>query len=237
MWHKFWTNLDRRRLTCSKKEKYKRNREDKLALWMMGKFPGANRIHTTGSQSILHNKICLTLQICTSRFGWPLVYYGHAVVCLVLFLLWIYFYNDHPRDTPFVSEVELEKINRGKSLAHINMDTFVPYKVSPRSTHSKNAECPNVSYSLLFRRSWRRDWSGWFGSMRSPTSFPACFCWCISRPTLSMCSTTVWRRQASSAPFRLYRTFRWSFCSAIAAINSSEYMYVYVSICGYFEWI
>lgn len=62
-----------------------------------------------------------------------MVYYGHAAVCLVLFLLWVYFYNDHPRVNKFVSDVELEKINRGKSDAHINMDKFLPYTVGNQS--------------------------------------------------------------------------------------------------------
>ncbi|KAI1717195.1 major facilitator superfamily domain-containing protein [Ditylenchus destructor] len=66
--------------------------------------------------------------ICESRFGWPMVYYGHSVVCVILFSLWIYFYNDHPRVNQFVSDIELEKINRNKSEAHINMDRFIPYK-------------------------------------------------------------------------------------------------------------
>uniref|UniRef100_A0A915DAD6 Major facilitator superfamily (MFS) profile domain-containing protein n=1 Tax=Ditylenchus dipsaci TaxID=166011 RepID=A0A915DAD6_9BILA len=66
--------------------------------------------------------------ICESNYGWPMVYYGHAVVCVVLFMFWLYFYNDHPRVNRFVSDVELEKINRNKTHAHINMDKFIPYK-------------------------------------------------------------------------------------------------------------
>uniref|UniRef100_A0A915DUC3 Major facilitator superfamily (MFS) profile domain-containing protein n=1 Tax=Ditylenchus dipsaci TaxID=166011 RepID=A0A915DUC3_9BILA len=66
--------------------------------------------------------------LCESSFGWPSVFYINATVCAILFCLWIVFYSDHPRACRFVSSAELEKINRGKSQSHINMDTFVPYK-------------------------------------------------------------------------------------------------------------
>ncbi|KAH7702383.1 protein T22F3.11 [Aphelenchoides avenae] len=39
-----------------------------------------------------------------------------------------YFYNDHPEKVSFVSSDELGNINRGKSQAHIDGDTSVPYK-------------------------------------------------------------------------------------------------------------
>uniref|UniRef100_A0A183BUK4 MFS domain-containing protein n=1 Tax=Globodera pallida TaxID=36090 RepID=A0A183BUK4_GLOPA len=71
--------------------------------------------------------------ICESRFGWPMVYYVHAFACTLLFLLWLCFYNDHPRTNRFVSDSELEKIHRDKSRAHIEMDKFVPYKEILRS--------------------------------------------------------------------------------------------------------
>ncbi|KAI6175986.1 Major facilitator superfamily transporter [Aphelenchoides bicaudatus] len=66
--------------------------------------------------------------LCESSFGWQSVYYGHALVSLILFSLWIYFYTDHPSTSQFVSDVELEKINRNKSESHISMERFVPWK-------------------------------------------------------------------------------------------------------------
>lgn len=74
-----------------------------------------------------------------------MVYYSHAAVGFLLMLLWFTFYNDHPStvctttlknvvytvfiQVPYVSEVELEKIYRNKTKAHIEMDRFIPYKV------------------------------------------------------------------------------------------------------------
>uniref|UniRef100_A0A914DBR9 Major facilitator superfamily (MFS) profile domain-containing protein n=1 Tax=Acrobeloides nanus TaxID=290746 RepID=A0A914DBR9_9BILA len=66
-------------------------------------------------------------QLCESQFGWPAVYYVHGVGCLILFTLWIIFYNDFPERNKRVSAIELEKIHRNKSQAHIQMDSFVPY--------------------------------------------------------------------------------------------------------------
>jgi hypothetical protein len=57
-----------------------------------------------------------------------MVYYVHAAVSTLLFVLWAIFYSDHPRESVFVSDVELETINRGKTKAHITGDGDVPYK-------------------------------------------------------------------------------------------------------------
>jgi len=65
--------------------------------------------------------------LCESSFGWPSVYYTHGGVCFFLFVLWIIFYTDHPAHHRSVSHVELEKIHRNKSEAHIKMDSFIPY--------------------------------------------------------------------------------------------------------------
>lgn len=53
----------------------------------------------------------------------------HALTCSLLFCAWLFFYNDFPERNRFVSAVELEKIHRDKTKAHIEMDSFVPYKV------------------------------------------------------------------------------------------------------------
>jgi hypothetical protein len=87
----------------------------------------------------------LLLKICESRFGWPMVYYVHAVACLCLFLLWLLFYNDHPARNHFVVDQELEKIHRGKSRAHINMDRHVPYRVRER----EREKCTLAFQSML----------------------------------------------------------------------------------------
>uniref|UniRef100_A0A914Z3W5 Major facilitator superfamily (MFS) profile domain-containing protein n=1 Tax=Panagrolaimus superbus TaxID=310955 RepID=A0A914Z3W5_9BILA len=65
--------------------------------------------------------------LCESRFGWPAVYYVHAGASFILFIMWLYFYTDHPGKHRNVSMIEREKIHRNKSEAHINGDKYVPY--------------------------------------------------------------------------------------------------------------
>ena len=55
------------------------------------------------------------------------MYYSHGIVSVILFCSWVYFYTDHPATHRNVSEVELEKIHRNKTAAHIKMDSFIPY--------------------------------------------------------------------------------------------------------------
>ncbi|CAB3397557.1 unnamed protein product [Caenorhabditis bovis] len=52
--------------------------------------------------------------LCTSDLGWPAVYYVHAVVTFGLFILFYFFYRESPTRHAFVSEKELEMIQRGK---------------------------------------------------------------------------------------------------------------------------
>uniref|UniRef100_A0A914P0A9 Major facilitator superfamily (MFS) profile domain-containing protein n=1 Tax=Panagrolaimus davidi TaxID=227884 RepID=A0A914P0A9_9BILA len=66
--------------------------------------------------------------LCESQFGWPSVYYTHGAASVILFGLWVFFYTDHPATHKSVSSTELEKIHRNKTEAHINMDSFIPYK-------------------------------------------------------------------------------------------------------------
>ncbi|RCN50979.1 hypothetical protein ANCCAN_02766 [Ancylostoma caninum] len=56
----------------------------------------------------------ILLQLCESSFGWPSVYYLHAAVSGVLFLAWFYYYRNNPAKHPAMTEIELEKIQRGK---------------------------------------------------------------------------------------------------------------------------
>uniref|UniRef100_A0AC35GJI2 Major facilitator superfamily (MFS) profile domain-containing protein n=1 Tax=Panagrolaimus sp. PS1159 TaxID=55785 RepID=A0AC35GJI2_9BILA len=66
--------------------------------------------------------------LCESRFGWPSVYYSHAAVSLIMFILWLIFYCDDPAKHKSVSAIELEKIHRNKTETHKNMESYVPYK-------------------------------------------------------------------------------------------------------------
>ncbi|VDO76506.1 unnamed protein product [Heligmosomoides polygyrus] len=66
--------------------------------------------------------------LCQSSLGWRSAFYIHAAFGLVMFLLWIIFYDDDPQLHPNVSEKELQKIQRDKTQAHIERDSFIPYK-------------------------------------------------------------------------------------------------------------
>uniref|UniRef100_A0A915DJW5 Major facilitator superfamily (MFS) profile domain-containing protein n=1 Tax=Ditylenchus dipsaci TaxID=166011 RepID=A0A915DJW5_9BILA len=71
--------------------------------------------------------------LCTSQYGWPMVFYSFAAVCLIFAFLWLYFYTDDAQKSEFVSKKEAECINREKSEEQVNMTTFVPYKAILKS--------------------------------------------------------------------------------------------------------
>uniref|UniRef100_A0A7I4XTQ8 MFS domain-containing protein n=1 Tax=Haemonchus contortus TaxID=6289 RepID=A0A7I4XTQ8_HAECO len=56
--------------------------------------------------------------LCNSSLGWSSVYYLHAIITCILFLLFFYFYREHPDMHAFVSTKELNRINRGKENAN-----------------------------------------------------------------------------------------------------------------------
>ncbi|CAD6191590.1 unnamed protein product [Caenorhabditis auriculariae] len=65
--------------------------------------------------------------LCSSSLGWRSSYYIHASISLVAFVLWITFYHDDPQVHKSVSDKELAKIQKDKTQAHIERDSFVPY--------------------------------------------------------------------------------------------------------------
>ncbi|PIO67808.1 hypothetical protein TELCIR_10431 [Teladorsagia circumcincta] len=52
--------------------------------------------------------------LCTSSLGWSSVYYLHAIITCILFLLFLYFYREQPQMHAFVSAKELDRIQRNK---------------------------------------------------------------------------------------------------------------------------
>ncbi|GMR61689.1 hypothetical protein PMAYCL1PPCAC_31884 [Pristionchus mayeri] len=66
-------------------------------------------------------------ELCESRWGWPSVYYVHAGLSLCLFLSWFTFYRNDPAKHPLMTEVELEKIHRGKG-EHIKQHEVTPVR-------------------------------------------------------------------------------------------------------------
>ncbi|KAH7725824.1 Major Facilitator Superfamily protein [Aphelenchoides avenae] len=56
-----------------------------------------------------------------------LEYYVFTALAVPVFVLWFFVYDDYPKRIPAVSDVELEKINRGKTEQHINRVSTVPY--------------------------------------------------------------------------------------------------------------
>jgi hypothetical protein len=68
--------------------------------------------------------------MCVSSFGWPLVYFSHGVAGLVIFSAWALLYDDKPQNSKHVTSIELENIQRDKSVAQISGDNhIIPYKV------------------------------------------------------------------------------------------------------------
>ncbi|CAD5218565.1 unnamed protein product [Bursaphelenchus okinawaensis] len=66
--------------------------------------------------------------VCNSSYGWPMVFYGHCVVSLIIFSFWFMYYTDKPHETHRVTDVELEKIQRDKTEAQIHGEKNTPYK-------------------------------------------------------------------------------------------------------------
>ncbi|CAJ0915993.1 unnamed protein product, partial [Mesorhabditis belari] len=67
-------------------------------------------------------------ELCSSPLGWEAAYYVHAVLCVVLFVSWWLYYRNDPVDHPKMTDVELEKIHRGKSAAALKNEEKTPIK-------------------------------------------------------------------------------------------------------------
>ncbi|KAI6219970.1 Transporter, major facilitator family protein [Aphelenchoides besseyi] len=65
-------------------------------------------------------------KICESQFGWPMVYYAHAAVCIMIFAIWIVIYDDTPTNSSKVSPKELSKIQMNKTHTEIHGDKRSP---------------------------------------------------------------------------------------------------------------
>ncbi|KAI6181713.1 Major Facilitator Superfamily protein [Aphelenchoides besseyi] len=72
--------------------------------------------------------------LCNSFLGWPSIYYIHAAAGIVVFVLWLIFYNDWPDMHRRVSCAELEEIHQNKGNAHIEMGANVPVGAIMRNT-------------------------------------------------------------------------------------------------------
>ncbi|KAI6174934.1 hypothetical protein M3Y97_00976300 [Aphelenchoides bicaudatus] len=65
--------------------------------------------------------------LCESQWKWPSVFYGHAIVSTVLFILFGIFYRNSPKKHPFVGTLELNKIAVGKSSLSKDQLRQIPY--------------------------------------------------------------------------------------------------------------
>ncbi|CAI5450916.1 unnamed protein product [Caenorhabditis angaria] len=65
--------------------------------------------------------------LCKSDWGWQSAFYIHGIIGLLIFVAWICLYNDDPQFSKSVSAKELSTIQKNKTQAHIERDTFVPY--------------------------------------------------------------------------------------------------------------
>ncbi|KAI6228969.1 hypothetical protein M3Y99_01168600 [Aphelenchoides fujianensis] len=91
--------------------------ENAIFLSLMTTFPAFSKIFTNSISGV----------ICDSVLGWPWVHYVHAIVSLVVFMLWFAFYTDRPEINRFVSSTELAAIHEGKSEAHRKPPGKIPY--------------------------------------------------------------------------------------------------------------
>ncbi|CAJ0574971.1 unnamed protein product, partial [Mesorhabditis spiculigera] len=64
--------------------------------------------------------------LCNSSWGWQSAYYVHGALCMFLFSLWWWYYRNDPVDHPKMTEVELEKIQRGKKEEELGQHEAVP---------------------------------------------------------------------------------------------------------------
>ncbi|KAI1716539.1 major facilitator superfamily domain-containing protein [Ditylenchus destructor] len=62
------------------------------------------------------------------NFGWPSVFYVHAVLGFIIFTLWTLLYRDHPQTHPCVSKAELELIEFGQQAMVEQESAKPPYK-------------------------------------------------------------------------------------------------------------
>uniref|UniRef100_A0A914EMZ1 Major facilitator superfamily (MFS) profile domain-containing protein n=1 Tax=Acrobeloides nanus TaxID=290746 RepID=A0A914EMZ1_9BILA len=65
--------------------------------------------------------------LCTSSLGWKSVFYGHAIVTLVLFTLFVFLYRNTPAKHPLVTKTESNKIAVGKSSNLKAASNNIPY--------------------------------------------------------------------------------------------------------------
>ncbi|MFH4979468.1 hypothetical protein AB6A40_006177 [Gnathostoma spinigerum] len=61
-------------------------------------------------------------QLCSSSLGWQSVYYLHAALSYIFFILWFFLYRNRPEKHPLVDKIELEKIVRGKTTCAVILD-------------------------------------------------------------------------------------------------------------------
>lgn len=65
--------------------------------------------------------------LCSSDWGWPSVYYVHAGISVVVFVLWLFLYKDHPSQHSLISFEELKKLQQGKTTKKHSSDG-IPYR-------------------------------------------------------------------------------------------------------------
>jgi len=53
-------------------------------------------------------------QLCTSSFGWPMIFYIHGIVSIILFTIFILYHRNTPTKHPMVARTELVKVMFGK---------------------------------------------------------------------------------------------------------------------------
>ncbi|VDM64643.1 unnamed protein product [Angiostrongylus costaricensis] len=84
-------------------------------------------------------------EFCESSFGWPAVYYVHAALSGILFAAWYFYYRNNPANHPLMTEIELEKIQRGKEEMKEKESTPVKASLNANPRCNKVAIIPTIS--------------------------------------------------------------------------------------------
>uniref|UniRef100_A0A0K0FY89 MFS domain-containing protein n=1 Tax=Strongyloides venezuelensis TaxID=75913 RepID=A0A0K0FY89_STRVS len=70
----------------------------------------------------------LSGELCSRGYGTESIFYSHALLTTIFFLIFTFLYKDNPGDSPFVSQYEIKKIESDKEITADHKIEPVPYK-------------------------------------------------------------------------------------------------------------
>ena len=69
----------------------------------------------------------LASEFCNSPLGWQGTFYQQGALTLIFMIIFFFMYKDSPKDHKFVTEKELNLIEKGKNSAETSESRYVPY--------------------------------------------------------------------------------------------------------------